>query len=176
MAEHTNPQPQQASDRNGDAQEVPMPVGSTSEFTDTEATSPEGAEAMASQAMQQVQDAADRLRLSTAQRNAEGMAAPELDGPVVASGAGADLSMLSDVHLAMTVELGRTRMFVEDVLNLQSGAVVELDKAAGDPVDILVNGRPVARGEVLVLDDTFCIRISEILSTGEQTPTEPNAH
>ena len=174
MAEHTNSQSNQSTGLNGNAQELPASsVDATQADASTESPV-EGAEAMASQAMKQVQDAADRLRMSTTQRNAEGLSAPELDGPVVASSHGGDLSMLSDVHLAMTVELGRTRMYVEDVLGLQSGAVVELDKAAGDPVDILVNGRPVARGEVLVLDDTFCIRISEILSTGDQALLDSN--
>ena len=54
-------------------------------------------------------------------------------------------------------------MLVEDVLRLGSGAVVELDKAAGDPVDIYVNGRRIARGEVLVLNENFCVRVSEIV-------------
>ena len=63
----------------------------------------------------------------------------------------------------MTVELGRTRMYVEDVLRLNESSVVELEKAAGDPVDIFVNGRHVARGEVLVLNDNFCVRVNEII-------------
>ena len=58
-------------------------------------------------------------------------------------------------------------MLVEDVLRLDSGSVVELDKLAGDPVDVYVNGQPVARGEVLVLNDNFCVRINEILSTAQ---------
>jgi flagellar motor switch protein FliN/FliY len=58
-------------------------------------------------------------------------------------------------------------MFVEDVLRLGDGAVVELDKLAGDPVDVFVNDRKVARGEVLVLNDNFCVRISEILDLRE---------
>ena len=62
----------------------------------------------------------------------------------------------------------RTHMLVEDVLRLGTGAVVELDKLAGDPVDVYVNERLIARGEVLVLNDNFCIRISEILSKVEQ--------
>ena len=161
MAEHPNPQPK-LSHRNGDAQELPMAPGPLE--------SPGDAEAMATQALQQVQEAADRLKQATTQRAVEGMTTPELDGPVVTSNGKADLSMLSDVQLAMTVELGRTRMYVEDVLNLQAGAVVELDKVAGEPVDILVNGCPVARGEVLVLDDNFCIRVSEILTNGAQPP------
>lgn len=74
------------------------------------------------------------------------------------------LDLLSDVNLNVKIELGRTRMLVEDVLRLNAGSVVELDKLAGDPVDIYVNDRPVARGEVLVLNDNFCVRISEIIS------------
>ena len=73
------------------------------------------------------------------------------------------ISLLGDVNLHVKVELGRTRMFVEDVLRLNEGAVVELDKPAGDPVDIYVNNRHVARGEVLVVNDNFCVRISEII-------------
>ncbi len=90
------------------------------------------------------------------------------------------LEMLGDVDLHVMVELGRTEMVVEDVLKLSAGSVVELDKLAGDPVDVYVNQRLVARGEVLVLNDNFCIRISEIVAnlqeeaqqaTQEQTQT-----
>ncbi|MEX0744221.1 MAG: flagellar motor switch protein FliN [Phycisphaeraceae bacterium] len=78
------------------------------------------------------------------------------------------LDLLSDVELDVMIELGRTDMLVEDVLKLQAGSVVELDKLAGDPVDVYVNGRLVARGEVLVLNDNFCIRISEVLADLEE--------
>lgn len=74
------------------------------------------------------------------------------------------VTMLNDVNLRVKIELGRTRMLVEDVLALGEGSVVELDKLAGDPVDVYVNNRLVARGEVLVLNDNFCVRISEVLS------------
>ena len=74
------------------------------------------------------------------------------------------IDLLADVNLNVKIELGRTRMLVEDVLRLGEGSVVELDKLAGDPVDIYVNDRPVARGEVLVLNDNFCVRINEILA------------
>lgn len=74
------------------------------------------------------------------------------------------IDMLGDVDLDVTIELGRAEMLVEDVLRLASGSVVELNKLAGDPVDVYVNSRLVARGEVLVLNDNFCIRISEILA------------
>ena len=75
----------------------------------------------------------------------------------------ASIDLLSNVNLNVKIELGRTQLLVEDVLKLGEGAVVELDKLAGDPVDIFVNDRHVARGEVLVLNDNFCIRVSEIL-------------
>ena len=75
----------------------------------------------------------------------------------------AGLELLSDVDLDVSIELGRTSMLVEDVLKLRDGSVVELDKLAGDPVDVFVNGRRVARGEVLVLNDNFCIRVSEVV-------------
>ena len=77
------------------------------------------------------------------------------------------LDLLSDVQLSVRIELGRTRMYVEDILQLGDGAVVELDKLAGDPVDVFVNERHVARGEVLVLNDNFCVRINEILDPGQ---------
>lgn len=74
-----------------------------------------------------------------------------------------ELRLLDDVDLDVRIELGRTRMLVEDVLRLGPDSVVELDKAAGDPVDIYVNGRHIARGEVLVVNENFCVRVSEIL-------------
>jgi flagellar motor switch protein FliN/FliY len=74
------------------------------------------------------------------------------------------VSMLNDVKLRVRIELGRTRMLVEDVLKLGEGSVVELDKLAGDPVEVFVNDRLVASGEVLILNDNFCVRISEVLS------------
>lgn len=77
------------------------------------------------------------------------------------------IDLLSKVNLNVRIELGRTRMLVEDVLRLNQGSVVELDKLAGDPVDVYVNDRHVACGEVLVLNDTFCVRISEIFSRGD---------
>jgi flagellar motor switch protein FliN/FliY len=78
---------------------------------------------------------------------------------------GQDLALqaLEDVELDLHVELGRAELLIEDVLKLREGSVVPLDKLAGDPVDIIVNGRLIARGEVLVLNDNFCVRVAEIL-------------
>jgi flagellar motor switch protein FliN/FliY len=84
------------------------------------------------------------------------------------SGAPKGIDLLSDVNLHVKIELGRTRMLVEDVLRLADGAIVELDKLAGDPVDIYVNERHIAKGEVLVLNDNFCVRINEILPAADE--------
>ena len=74
------------------------------------------------------------------------------------------IDLLRDVDLNVKIELGRARMLVEDVLKLSEGSVVELDKLAGDPVDVFVNDKLVARGEVLVLNDNFCVRVNEIVA------------
>ena len=78
------------------------------------------------------------------------------------------IDLLRDVDLNVKIELGRSRMLVEDVLKLAEGSVVELDKLAGDPVDVFVNDRLVARGEVLVLNDNFCVRVNEIVSAARE--------
>lgn len=75
-----------------------------------------------------------------------------------------NLELLDDVQLDVQIELGRALMYIEDVLRLGPGSVVELNKLAGDPVDIYANGRLVAHGEVLVLNDNFCVRINQIHS------------
>jgi len=80
-----------------------------------------------------------------------------------------NIELLMDVDLNVKIELGRTNMLVEDVLRLSEGSVVELDKLAGDPVDILVNDRLIAKGEVVVLNENFCVRMVEILPQEERT-------
>jgi flagellar motor switch protein FliN len=80
------------------------------------------------------------------------------------AGGPADLGLLHEVELEVTAELGRTRMTVRELLALTPGAVIELDGAAGGPVDLLVNGRVIARGEVVVIDESFGIRITEIVA------------
>ena len=77
------------------------------------------------------------------------------------------LNLLHDVEMAVTVELGRTRMTVRDILSLAPGTVVELDRAAGAPVDVVVNGTLIARGEVVVIDEEFGIRVTEIVGNPE---------
>jgi flagellar motor switch protein FliN len=85
-------------------------------------------------------------------------------GGTPASTETATLDLLRDVELDLKIELGRTQMYLEDVLRLSKGAVVPLDRLAGDPVDIYVNGRLIARGEVLILNDNFCVRVAELVA------------
>lgn len=84
-------------------------------------------------------------------------------GKAPLSAANVALNTLHDVELDIRIELGRTELLIEEVLQLRDGSVVPLDKLAGDPVDVIVNERLIARGEVLVLNDNFCVRITEIL-------------
>ncbi len=98
---------------------------------------------------------------------AEAMEFPSFDERAPKPGA-ESLNVLMDVGLKLRVELGRTKMLVEDILKLTQGSVIELNKLAGDPVDVIVNDRLVAKGEVLVVDDNFCIRITEIVSPEER--------
>lgn len=74
-----------------------------------------------------------------------------------------DVDLLDEVEMDLRVELGRTQMRLEEVLRLRRGSVVALDKLAGDPVDIFANGRLIARGEVLVMNDNFCVRVTELV-------------
>jgi flagellar motor switch protein FliN/FliY len=78
------------------------------------------------------------------------------------------LELLLDVPLDLSVELGRTRMSIQDLLNLSPGSVVELDKIAGEPLDILINDRLIARGEAVVVNDKFGVRITDIVSPSER--------
>lgn len=83
------------------------------------------------------------------------------------------LHLLRDVEMGISVELGRTRMTVQDVLGLAPGVVLELDRPAGAPVDVLVNGTLMARGEVVVVDEEFAVRVTEVV--GAETDTRPRA-
>jgi flagellar motor switch protein FliN/FliY len=70
-----------------------------------------------------------------------------------------------DVSMELTVELGRTKWKIKDILGMGEGTIIELDKLAGEPVDILVNNNLIARGEVVVIDENFGVRVTEIVST-----------
>ncbi len=83
-----------------------------------------------------------------------------------------NIDLLLDVPLPISVELGRTNMVIRDILDLGPGSVVELDRAAGEPVDILVNGKLVAKGEVVVIDESFGVRVVDIVSPAERVSGE----
>jgi flagellar motor switch protein FliN/FliY len=77
--------------------------------------------------------------------------------------ADADLRRLSEVPMELSVEIGRTRMTVGETLQLRAGSIVTLERLAGEPVDLLVNGTPLARGEVVIVDEEFGLRVTEIV-------------
>jgi flagellar motor switch protein FliN len=79
-----------------------------------------------------------------------------------------NLNLILDVAVTLSLEVGRTRLAVRDLLQLAPGAIVELDRAAGEPLDVLVNGVRVARGEVVVVDEKFGIRLTEVVSQTER--------
>lgn len=81
-----------------------------------------------------------------------------------------DLSLLADIPVEVAVEIGRLRMPLRDLLSLEPGAVLELDRAADAPVDVLVNGRLVARGEVVVIDGEFGVRVTDLVERSGETP------
>jgi len=124
--------------------------------------SPEGETASASEG---ALDAVENIesQLGEVLSNLEGLADDNLSGPAAGGGVTTSIELLRDVSLSVKIELGRSRMYIEDILKLNEGSIVELEKLAGDPVDVFVNDRLVARGEVLVLNDNFCVRIGEIV-------------
>jgi flagellar motor switch protein FliN/FliY len=86
----------------------------------------------------------------------------------VAGGAGNDLNMILDIPVQLTVELGRTRIPIKNILQLAQGSVVELETLAGEPMDVLVNGFLIAQGEVVVVNDKFGIRLTDIVTPSER--------
>ncbi len=114
--------------------------------------------------------------------NATGRAAPGMSADSVAAASftnfsaaapiagvpGNDLNMILDIPVLLTVELGRTRIPIKHILQLAQGSVVELDALAGEPMDVLVNGYLIAQGEVVVVNDKFGIRLTDIVTPGER--------
>ncbi len=97
-----------------------------------------------------------------------GSSAPAPFGSAFGGASVADkLGRINNVEMALTVEIGRTRMSVRDVLGLEPGAVIELDRSAGAPADVLLNGRLIAHGEVVVVDQDYAVRITKILDIAD---------
>ncbi len=88
--------------------------------------------------------------------------------PTVASTAGNDINMILDIPVQLTVELGRTRIPIKHILQLAQGSVVELEALAGEPMDVLVNGYLIAQGEVVVVNEKFGIRLTDIVTPSER--------
>ena len=88
--------------------------------------------------------------------------------PSAGGGAGNDINMILDIPVQLTVELGRTRIPIKHILQLAQGSVVELDALAGEPMDVLVNGYLIAQGEVVVVNDKFGIRLTDIVTPSER--------
>jgi flagellar motor switch protein FliN/FliY len=88
--------------------------------------------------------------------------------PTGGTGAGNDLNMILDIPVQLSVELGRTRIPIKHILQLAQGSVVELDAMAGEPMDVLVNGYLIAQGEVVVVNDKFGIRLTDIVTPSER--------
>lgn len=86
----------------------------------------------------------------------------------ISAGPGRDLEFLLDIPLLVSVELGRTKMLINDLLQLGQGSVVELEKLAGEPMEIYVNSRLIARGEVVVVNEKFGVRLTDIVSPSER--------
>jgi flagellar motor switch protein FliN len=89
----------------------------------------------------------------------------------VSDARGDSLALLRDVNLELTVELGRTRMAIGEIMELGQGSIIELDKLAGEPVDVRVNGVLLAAGEVIVLDDVFGVRLTRLLGRVDRMDT-----
>lgn len=84
--------------------------------------------------------------------------------PEPSAGSAHNLDLLLDVVVELSVEIGRTRLTVEELMGLRRGSVIELNKLAGEPADVLVNGKPIARGEIVLLDEKFGVKINDIVT------------
>jgi len=102
--------------------------------------------------------------------NVQSLQFPNLQGGPTTAQQG-NIGLIMDVFMEMTVELGRTKKQIKDILGMGEGTIIELDKLAGEPVDILVNHKPIAKGEVVVIDENFGVRVTEILSPMERVNT-----
>lgn len=93
---------------------------------------------------------------------------PELAGNTVSGGLAKDIDFILDIPVLLTVELGRTKISIKNLLQLAQGSVVELDGLAGEPMDVLVNGCLIAQGEVVVVNDKFGVRLTDIITPAER--------
>ena len=168
MADSTNPDqpdsesPDEVAPGSGDETQA-----ATAAASDTEAPSEDGAASSTAEIEQRLDDAAESLEQAAGDGvSTDGEAQPYDLGALTPEADGAPkqpIDLVGEVEMDLRIELGRTQMRLEEVLHLRGGSVVALDKLAGDPVDVFANGRLIARGEVLVMNDNFCIRVTELV-------------
>ncbi len=113
---------------------------------------------------------AEQAKMEAAEQAAQPAPAPfqDFSGTSVKSGTHNDIDFILDIPVQLTVELGRTKIAIKNLLQLAQGSVVELDGLAGEPMDVLVNGCLIAQGEVVVVNDKFGIRLTDIISPSER--------
>jgi flagellar motor switch protein FliN len=97
--------------------------------------------------------------------------APGVPRSAEAASGSSKIDMILDVTLPVAVELGRARMQIQDILKLAPGSVIALDKSAGDPVELFINDRAIAKGEVVIIDENFGVRLTSIVTTAERIRT-----
>lgn len=140
---------------------TPPPPDSTADDVGAPAAAADAAPGVQPDAAPDAGDGSDAAALQAA--GVTPFVTPNIDSDAL-PGPAAGIELLDDVELNVKVELGRAEMYIDDVLRLGPGSVVQLDKLAGDSVDVFVNEQLVARGEVLVLNENFCVRVNEIIS------------
>lgn len=124
--------------------------------------------ALAEQAAAEQPSAVQPATDAAPQSGAAAVFEPLAGGPAPAGGAQQDIDLILDIPVQLTVELGRTRIPIKHILQLAQGSVVELDGLAGEPMDVLVNGCLIAQGEVVVVNEKFGIRLTDIIAPSER--------
>ena len=146
-----------------------MSTDSPAAAGDQDALADEWAAALAEQKPGSDADSGEGHALATAPRVEDASHLfPQLSGAVSAGGGRQDIDMILDIPVQLTVELGRTRIPIKHILQLAQGSVVELDAMAGEPMDVLVNGCLIAQGEVVVVNEKFGIRLTDIVTPSER--------
>ncbi|OAZ98502.1 flagellar motor switch protein FliN [Halomonas sp. G11] len=146
-------------------------TAASSEAADGEDEDPWAAALAEQQAVEEEASAEDENAADEAPASEAKAASDDVFRPLTQEGGttpSRDLEMIMDIPVKLTVELGRTKLTIKQLLELAQGSVIELDGLAGEPMDILINGYLVAQGEVVVIEDKYGIRITEIITPSER--------
>ncbi|MCU4138273.1 MAG: Flagellar motor switch/type III secretory pathway protein FliN [Thermodesulfobacteria bacterium] len=147
-------------------------LGESQESKESEKMSPDDLMAMWEEALKEAQTSETQKQESSKESQKETSpsqpAKLEELSPSKKTGVYPELEFILDIPLEVSAEIGRTKMFIRDLLKLNQGSVIELEKFAGEPVEIYVNGKLMAKGEVVVVNDKFGVRITEIISAQER--------